>query len=769
MNDTRSAKERSSDRKQLRGDVGGITMTATPPPSSSGQPPMRRPSRACSTRLPPRPVPPPAPPTLVMLSKSPVVDKQPRTSARATSLVISPSSASPAWKERYRLRSMWELSAILNFFSVFRPVLKLDPDLSNEEVESALLSPNNRLDNIHVTLLKAIPPASRIALSADTWATVLSKKLKDWWPRVAEGPCPLLPSQGGELAAYKELDVVMRVRLLRALCEIRVDQDDLRIYIDESLKHGHPPSVFRKDRIGCGAEGTMYWYEHDASIGHRLYREIQVAGKSKGKGSGKGRNVPPPLVAMWETVATSFEEFQEVAQRLSSSRNRMEVVMGKRIEQSILPELEEIQKKKERTIKKQQRQAMLLDNSIQGNGLAAGRSRRERKPVTYTFDEYDRSINEAIKFTKKKSPELPLLRRDLRSINNKVNGMSEFNELGHPYSESNGAARHGEVRPRNGGLPRRQLRSSQPAVEFTNASPVFDEAGIIFSDDEIEGEAVYDDEYIAAKLRRESYSSERGKDDRGDEQDDANYSEEEIKVEDSGEEDGTHHHHHHHQQSDSEQGHGKKRKWKGPKVRLVNDIKFKEGHRRKRPIHSLTENVDDESEYEDKFRSDGKMQILQSVAGTRFAGDIEALEGITRQREEDGVSDNDTGSNGSLERVNGRAASSPNDEKPGVQVEVEPEGDYYSDQSDESDGASVAFEDKEENLGQEAGSSKASGKQRQMLDLNEIATGTHRNNHSSSENDEYSDDYSGEGRMANANGDQAGAEAGLNSNRGSSS
>ncbi len=748
MNDSRNTKERL-DQKRLLGDVRRLTMAATPP--ATEQPP-RRPSRACSTRLPPRPAPPPAPPTPKAFTRSPVVDKQIRTSARATSLVICPSSPSPAWKERCQLRSMWELSAILNFFAVFRPVLKLDPGLSSEDIESALLSPNNKLDRIHVTLLKAIPPASRIALSTDTWPTVLCKKLKDWWPKVADGPCPLLPSQGGEMAAYKELDVVLRVQLLRALCEMRVDQDDLRLYIDESLKLGHPMSVFRKEKIGCGAEGTIYWYEHDAFTGHRLYREVQVAGKSKGKGSGKGRNVPPPLVSMWETVATSFEEFQEVARRLTSSRNRMEMAMGKRIMQNILPELEEIQKKKDRTIKKQQRQAILLDNSIHGNGLAAGRSRRERKPVTYTFDEYDRSISEAIKSTKKKSPESLLLRWDLRSVNNKVNGVSEFSELGHANGQSNG--KHGRERIHNGGLPRRQLRSSQPAVELANVSPVFDEAGIIFSDDDIEGEAVYDDEYIAAKLRRESLSSERVEDYRGDEQDYADYEgEEERKVEESGEEDGTH------QQSYSDEGQRKKRKRNGPRVIFVNNLQFKEAHHRKRPVHSMAGNLDDESEYENKLQSDGKVEIQQ----IRVAGDAKATEGIARPREEGVVSDNDTSSDRSLERVSRREGPSPNGEKLSLQTEEEPEGDYYGDQSDPSEGGSVDF-DVEGNLGQEVGSSK---KQRQMLDLNEVASGAQGNNHSSSENDDYSD-YSGEGRTTFANGDQAGPEAGSNSNRGSS-
>ena len=41
--------------------------------------------------------------------------------------------------------------------------------------------------------------------------------------------------------------------------------------------------------------------------------------------------------------------------------------------------------KKERALKRQQRQAVLIGSHINIESLAIGRPRRERKPVTYTF------------------------------------------------------------------------------------------------------------------------------------------------------------------------------------------------------------------------------------------------------------------------------------------------------------------------------------------------------------------------------------------------
>ena len=41
--------------------------------------------------------------------------------------------------------------------------------------------------------------------------------------------------------------------------------------------------------------------------------------------------------------------------------------------------------KKERLLKKQQREALLLDSYLTSDGHTTGRSLRDRKPVTYTF------------------------------------------------------------------------------------------------------------------------------------------------------------------------------------------------------------------------------------------------------------------------------------------------------------------------------------------------------------------------------------------------
>ena len=60
---------------------------------------------------------------------------------------------------------------------------------------------------------------------------------------------------------------------------------------------------------------TLFRYEDDEFVGHRLYREtrkveLKVEGK---KGKTKGSHVLPSTIYEWETVATNLDEFLDVS------------------------------------------------------------------------------------------------------------------------------------------------------------------------------------------------------------------------------------------------------------------------------------------------------------------------------------------------------------------------------------------------------------------------------------------------------------------------
>ncbi|XP_021307031.1 DDT domain-containing protein DDR4 isoform X1 [Sorghum bicolor] len=456
--------------------------------------------RACHYRpnaAPPTPTPTPPPPPPRPRRSGNAGDETPEYRV-VTPLVEEP--ASPAELPRWRLRGMWELASVLNFLHVFRPLLNIAVEFTAEELEDAIITPNGMLDDVHIPLLKSIPPVTRMAMGRGTWIAVLCKKLKHWWHWVAEGDLPIVASHGAETELYKALEPGIRLVILKAICDIRGEQEDVRNFIDSSLKHGYHLSIFRKERIGGDSHGISYWYEDDPILGHRLYREIrrvERVNESTKKSKGKGVSTVPVISYHWEAVACNFDEFKIAAQeKLFSSRNRTEVSLGKKLTFNYLPEIEKIHKKKEKLLKKQQREALLLDSYLTVNGLTSGRSRRERKRVTYTFDDYDRSINEAIKTIKKNENAVEIGPSPLcKGFYGETPAKSYYKAK---KGEGKADTLHRSYRQR-----KRSQRYTKDYVEaLSDIDLDFD------SDDDIMGEAVYDEEYLRRRKWHKASLSE---------------------------------------------------------------------------------------------------------------------------------------------------------------------------------------------------------------------------------------------------------------------
>ncbi|MQM09027.1 hypothetical protein Taro_041887 [Colocasia esculenta] len=227
--------------------------------------------------------------------------------------------------------------------------------------------------------------------------------------------------------------------------------------------------------------------------------------------------------------------------KLISSQNRTEAALGKKLKIDFLPEIEKIHKRKERLLKKQHREALLLDSFLTADGLSSGRSLRDRKPVTYTFDDFDRSINEAIKITKKRqsSPEQHVVRREASTkpeafTNGRWNGPPQtphhdsyesFSPKSKDYEETDGEHGSGTLDRRNRRRKRPQRYSEKDFVEAISDN----EAD--FDSDDIMGEAIYDDEYLRnRKQKKVSSSSEEDEEYRWEEE---NLEDEEEEADDS--------------------------------------------------------------------------------------------------------------------------------------------------------------------------------------------------------------------------------------------
>ncbi|XP_042498036.1 DDT domain-containing protein DDR4-like [Macadamia integrifolia] len=566
-------------------------------------------------------------------------EKEEQQQQQQCSKIITPllNEPPPSQLPRWSIRSMWELASLLNFLHVFRPLLNITVEFSVEELETALITPNSTLDDIHIPLLKAIPPVTRMALGRATWVTVLCRKLRDWWHWVAEGEIPIVASHGTEIEVYKALDPGTRVVILKALCDIRVEQEDIRNYIDDSIKHGIQLSAFRKERIGGDSHGVSYWYEDDPVIGHRLYREIRKVEVKRVKT--KGVPTVPSISCQWETVATNLDEFLDVSEKLFSSKNRTEVAVGKKLKLDMLPEIEKIHKRKERLLKKQHRQALLLDSFLNTDGLATGRSLRDRKPVTYTFDDFDRSINEAIKITKRKQPSPEhVVKKEIGmksepSSNGRWNGSlnapqhASYDALSPKSTDSEET--DGE-HDKSGSLDRSNRRRQRPQryseKEFVEA--VSDNDADFDSDDDIVGEAVYDEEYLRSRKQRKkvSSSSEGDEEYHWDENADEEEEEEEEEEEDSlSISDDTEEHHR------SEKLPSRSRR--GAKLRSVDDLQS--GLRRSKRAtrnqinyrqYELSESEADSVKPEKPNASDGQSDASNDMEDSRESQDSQGDE-----------------------------------------------------------------------------------------------------------------------------------------------
>ncbi|CAJ1943994.1 unnamed protein product [Sphenostylis stenocarpa] len=330
---------------------------------------------------------------------------------------------------------------------------------------------------------------------------------RDTWITVADGDLPIVASHGVEIEVYKSLDPGIRVVILKALCDIRVEH--------------------------------IYGYEDDPIMGHRLYREIrktEVIQLKKGKS--RGSQVLSSTSYQWEAVATNFDEFQDVSEKLFSSKNRTETSLGKKLKIDMLPEVEKVHKKKEKLLKKQHRQTLLLDNYLVVDGLGPGRSLRDRKPVTYTFDDFDRSINEAIKVTKQKQPSPERMpRRELVAksetlTNGKYGPQYATQDVNFSIPSPESADSDDDKEDHeNDNLDRSNRQRRRPnrysEREFVEAVS-YNEADFD-SDDDIVGEAVYDEEYLKKrKQKRKSSSSSEGEEE---------YEWDEYNIEDDEDED----------------------------------------------------------------------------------------------------------------------------------------------------------------------------------------------------------------------------------------
>ncbi|KAK9792509.1 hypothetical protein WJX73_007651 [Symbiochloris irregularis] len=357
------------------------------------------------------------------------------------------------------LRRDYHMATILDFFATFRYAAGLAAcEFEAEALESALVNSYGEgpglLADIHMVLLKGISPRSDV--HARNWTVVLADRLKRGCYGTGHTP-PFAPQRYHEAEGYAALPTPDRVLALNLLCDLRLDREDLRIGIEESLKappkppkapkttppplpkeqptrsstrstrYAAPPAPaamerpvpqplpqkgeilrlpMRKEPLGVDASGSTYWLiEMACPLEIRLYRELSLGHVSAKKAApkGKGSLAHSPPAPSFDLLGSTSEELQAVGERLTRSKRKPDQRVAAQILDGVVPAMAAAAAEELRQAKAAERLRNQLGVILDSDG-GYGRPKRSRKEVNYSYDAYDDIIRKAIRG--RPSPEL---------------------------------------------------------------------------------------------------------------------------------------------------------------------------------------------------------------------------------------------------------------------------------------------------------------------------------------------------------------------------
>ncbi|XP_033095578.1 bromodomain-containing protein DDB_G0270170-like [Anneissia japonica] len=168
------------------------------------------------------------------------------------------------------IQTWWKVPTIAHFCSLFRAKFGL-PDFEIEELEEALVSdtqddPNDFLKNLLARILFGC--YGRKDINSSNYDKYLRDIMKHRWEMEESRVNPL----NSEDTTYHSLPTLSKVELLHALCDYRLDAEDV-----SDLLKGTVGEHMRIEPLGSDSEGAKYWYFY----GTRLYKETKKLTKAE--------------------------------------------------------------------------------------------------------------------------------------------------------------------------------------------------------------------------------------------------------------------------------------------------------------------------------------------------------------------------------------------------------------------------------------------------------------------------------------------------------
>lgn len=274
------------------------------------------------------------------------------------------------------IQSWWEVPSIAHFCSLFRAAFNL-LDFDIEDLEEALLTDGGTegrlLQELIVKLLEGcLPNDTRNDISTFNYQMFLRRLFRK---KCQEYKCenPFNTDVDFELLPLRQ-----KVEILRALCDFRLDAED----VEQSLSNLDSDSL-RVEPLGHDRKNSAYWYFY----GTRLYREDYIdtsnsaSHKQKSKPKDKKRKKRRNRVAkeeeeekeeaslidaenkgresVWQVVCFTQQDWSRLVEKFRDSEYDTERKLYRTLSEDFMPEIPKLFDLKE----KQQRRKLLQRNS----------------------------------------------------------------------------------------------------------------------------------------------------------------------------------------------------------------------------------------------------------------------------------------------------------------------------------------------------------------------------------------------------------------------
>lgn len=328
-----------------------------------------------------------------------------------------------------QVQECWEMASLMNFLGAFADEVELPTTWTVDGLETALLEVGGNgteVVGLHVALLRGMNPRS--AIDETNWCTMAAKKIKAQPDAREEGVFRkwMACKSHQEADVHAQCTPIEKLKLLLLMCELRMCCEDIRSRIERAAtvpkkrmdeEDERILNALRPSPLGVDAEGAKYWFldagNKRISRGFRLYKEVPrtpgtrtkatpvkwwEAKKPPPKSNLGGSKTSVPLMDEWRLVAHSMESMEDLGEYLVSGAARADRKLGAVILDSVVPRLQERKRREDKRQLATQRLHVALGNASNVlNADTAGRGRRVRKTVNYTFENFDKEIEDSIK------------------------------------------------------------------------------------------------------------------------------------------------------------------------------------------------------------------------------------------------------------------------------------------------------------------------------------------------------------------------------------